>query len=63
MDPAYIELLKVWGPLSIGWFVAGYLIKFIMDRYDRDIESRTKLATALESLSAIIKEKIGAKTS
>ncbi len=57
MDQAYIELLKVWGPLSIGWFVAGYLIKFIMDRYDRDIDSRAKLATALEGLTDAVKER------
>ncbi len=53
MDP-WIELAKVWGPLSIGWLVAAYLIKFIMDRYDRDIESRTKLASSLDAFSKIL---------
>lgn len=57
MDPALIELLKVWGPLSIGWLVAGYLIKFIMDRYDKDIQSRSDLANALSSLRDAIKPK------
>lgn len=50
----FVELAKLWGPLSIGWLVAGYLIKFIMDRYDKDIESRAKLASALEALTKAV---------
>lgn len=53
----FVELAKLWGPLSIGWLVAGYLIKFIMDRYDKDIDSRSKLASALEGLESAIKER------
>lgn len=56
MDP-WVELAKVWGPLSIGWLVAGYLIKFIMDRYDKDIESRSHLASALDALTNVVKER------
>lgn len=44
------ELLKVYGPMAIGWVIAAYMGKFVLDRYDRDIESRSKLASALESL-------------
>lgn len=54
MDPAWIELVKVWGPLSLGWVAAGYMGKFIMDRYDRDIDSRVKLATALDALTKMV---------
>lgn len=50
------DLITKWGPLGIGWIVAGYLIKFIMDRYDKDIESRSKLASALEQLIDAVKE-------
>ena len=50
------DILKIYGPMAIGWVVAGYLIKFIMDRYDRDIDSRAKLASALEGLITAIKE-------
>lgn len=48
------DLITKWGPLGIGWVVAGYLIKFIMDRYNADIESRSKLAVALESLAKAV---------
>ena len=52
----FTDILKIYGPLAIGWAVAAYLIKFIMDRYDRDIESRAKLASALEALSVNIRD-------
>ena len=61
MDPAYLELIKLWGPLSIGWIVAAYLIKFIMDRYNSDIESRSKLAMALDSLAKAVERQTNAK--
>ena len=57
MDPAFVELLKLWGPLSIGWLVAGYLIKFIMDRYDRDITAKSDLAKALDKLASAVERK------
>ncbi len=53
----FTDILKIYGPLAIGWIVAAYMIKFIMDRYDKDIESRAKLASALQELSNAIKEK------
>lgn len=53
----FSEILKIYGPMAIGWVVAGYMIKFVMDRYDRDIESRSKLASALEGLTNAVKER------
>ena len=50
----FMELIKVYGPLAMGWVVAFWLIKFILDRYQADIEGRTKLATALDGLTRII---------
>lgn len=50
----WIELAKVWGPLSLGWVAAAYMGKFIMDRYDRDLEGRVKMATAIEALTKMI---------
>lgn len=48
------DILKIYGPLALGWVVAAYLLKFILDRYDADIEARVKLAGALEKLSDTI---------
>lgn len=49
-----IDLVKIWGPLGIGWVVAAYLLKFVLDRYKDDIDSRIKLALSLDGLSKII---------
>ena len=50
----WTDFLKVYGPLAIGWILAGYLGKFVLDRYQADIDSRVKLATALDGLTKII---------
>lgn len=50
----WTDLLKVYGPLAIGWLVAAYLIKFILDRYSADIDARVKLAAALENLAKVV---------
>lgn len=49
-----IDIVKVYGPLGIGWVIAAYLLKFILDRYQEDIEARVKLATSLDGLSRVI---------
>lgn len=49
-----MDLIKVYGPLALGWVVALWLIKFILDRYQADIEGRVKLATALDGLTRVI---------
>ncbi len=51
----FAELLKVYGPMAIGWVIAGYLGQFILKRYDADIDAKTKLALALQSLAESIK--------
>ena len=51
----FAELLKVYGPMGIGWIIAGYLGQFILKRYDADIDAKTKLALALQSLAESIK--------
>ncbi len=48
------SILQVYGPLALGWVVAAYLLKFVLDRYNQDIEARVKLATALDGLSNVI---------
>ena len=54
MDAGWVDLLKLWGPLTFGWVIAYLLIRFIMDQYKADIDSRVKLATALESLTKVV---------
>lgn len=60
MDIAWGDIMKLYGPLAIGWVVAAYLLKFILDRYNADIEARIKLATSLDALSKLIEEKLDA---
>lgn len=51
MDAGWVDLLKLWGPLTFGWVIAYLLIRFIMEHYKADIDSRVKLATALDALT------------
>lgn len=54
-DPVNVVLLLV----SIAEGAAIYrLVRFFMDRSDKDLEGRIKLATALEGLEEIIREKL-----
>lgn len=53
----YAEIFKVYGPLALGWPIAIYLGKFLLTRYESDIESRHKQAAALEALVKLIEEK------
>lgn len=55
------ELLKTYGPLALGWVVAAYLLKFILDRYNADIEARVKLAGALDNLANVIERQTEGK--
>ena len=59
-DPTQVVLLFVC--ISEGYGIYR-LVRFMLDRADKDLEARVKLATALEGLTGIIKEKIGAKDS
>lgn len=54
------ELMKVYGPLALGWVVAVYLLRFVLDRYQADIDARVKLATALDALTKVIEGKLNA---
>lgn len=60
MDLPWGDIIKIYGPLALGWVIAAYLLKFILDRYNTDIDARIKLATALEALSKLIQDKNGA---
>lgn len=54
----WTDFLKVYGPLAIGWIVAAFLMKFILDRYDKDIESRSALASAINNFAKTLEDKV-----
>lgn len=60
MEIAWGDIVRVYGPLALGWVVAAYLLKFILDRYQADIDARVKLAAAIDSLTKIIEGKLHA---
>lgn len=48
------EFIKIYGPMAIGWVIAAYLGKFILDRYQSDIDSRVSLSQAINNLAKLI---------
>lgn len=60
MEIAWGDIVRVYGPLALGWVVAAYLLKFILDRYQADIDARVKLAAAIDALTKIIEGKLHA---
>lgn len=54
MEISWGDLVRVYGPLALGWGVAAYLLKFVLDRYQADIDGRAKLASALDGLTRVI---------
>ena len=54
----WAEILKLYGPQAIPWLALGYVGKWLMGRMDTDVDSRVKLAVALESLASAIKDKL-----
>ena len=53
----FAELMKIYGPMAIGWVIAAYLGKFVLDRYNADIEARVRLANALDKLTDLIEKR------
>lgn len=51
-----VDILKLYGPLGMGWAAAIYLGRFILTRYDADINAKSSLASALEKLTEAIRE-------
>ena len=52
-----MELLKAFGPQAIPWIALAWVGKWLMGRMDADLETRVKLAVALEGLTNAIKER------
>jgi len=47
----WIEVLKATGPVGILAVVVYYLLKFILDHYKEDIQSRVTLAASIDGLT------------
>jgi hypothetical protein len=47
----WMDVVKVYGPLGVFMPLFIYLLKFILTNYKSDIESRLKLAEALNQLT------------
>lgn len=50
----WLDLVKVYGPMGLGWVGFAYVGKFILDRYDKDIEAKLALSNALQALTKAI---------
>ena len=55
----FSEILRTFGPQAIPWIALAYVGKWLMGRMDTDLETRVKLAIALEGLTTAIKERLG----
>ena len=53
-----MEILKVFGPQAIPWIALAWVGKWLMGRMDNDLETRVKLAVALEGLTTAVKERM-----
>jgi hypothetical protein len=51
-DTVWTDALKVYGPLCLGWVGFAYVGKFILDRYDKDIQAKSDLASVMTKLEA-----------
>ena len=54
----YMDIIKTFGPQAIPWLALAYVGKWLMGRMDSDLETRVKLAVALEGLTTAVKEKM-----
>lgn len=55
MDP--LELVKQYGPWSLGWVLFVFLLKWVLDRFDKQTEAIVKTAVTLETLTNFLKDR------
>lgn len=53
-EAGWFDLLKIWGPLALGWPVAIMLIRYIMQQNKEFIAANVQLATSLNSLTKAV---------
>ncbi len=59
----WAEILKLYGPQAVPWIALAYFAKWHLDRLDRDLDARIKMASALEALTRMIERTANGKTS
>ncbi len=57
----WAELLKILGPNALPILALGYIGKWHLDRYDKEIDAKFTLAKALDALTSTIKDGLNAK--
>lgn len=55
----WLEILKIFGPQAVPWIALYLIVKWLMERADKDLEGRIRMAVALENLTTLVKERIG----
>ena len=68
MDADWVSLLKIWGPLGLGWPIAYMLWRELMtwvkeqrERALTEVESRLKLSASLDALTKIVERSVNEK--
>lgn len=56
MDPSISDFLRLYGPMGIGWILAGYLGLNLIKSKDAEIDSKVKLAVSIDALTTLIRE-------
>ena len=52
----WTEILKLYGPQALPWMALAYFGKWHLDRLDKDMENRVKMATALDGMSKVLEK-------
>ena len=52
----WTEILKLYGPQALPWMALAYFGKWHLDRLDKDMENRIKMATALDGMSKVLEK-------
>ena len=50
------EVLKLYGPMALGWICFGFLGKWHLDRYDKLVDILVRNALVIEALTNAIKD-------
>ena len=52
----WTEILKMYGPQAIPWIALAYFGKWHLNRQDKDLDARVKMAIAIDGMTKIIEK-------